>query len=453
VRLGVGTHLTTAVLAAAVLGACVGNIGTESGMRAPAPGAPTPPTPGLPSDGGPAPRAAGTVADDASEPIEPTAPELDPVGPQVLVLGAPPGTAFSFTVPSGTYGLQLTGDNLWIDTLTDPTGRALYRGGVPVGWPAALYAPSSAQALMNEETVALGIRAGEWVVTLQYPTGPGAPISLVTQGTRDGAFHGGVLDVYLYVARSGVTDPDRGVTITPDNVLSEYGAGLDELFAELQRLAGLDRGDVRVVPIDDRLASIATDADETAAFGASDPSLGPGYHVVLVRGGYERGWSGIAPGAPAVQIPGDARSTVLMDVRTRDYFGWTLFHELGHVTGLYHLTDLYDDGGTTHFLQDPLDDTAECTTTRRITGDDGLDYTIPACESESNIMASFGTARPPTMSPTQRAIFRSAAVYRPYAADVPTTRSLSLGATMREPPRALRARLSRCAAIPVTPSR
>ncbi len=369
----------------------------------------------------------------------PPAPALDSFGPSVERLGAPPGTAFSFAVQDGTLGFQLAGANLWIDTLTDPRGRAYYADGLPVGWPSALYGPGSPQAFMNDATVALGIVPGEWTATLLASTG-GAPISLVAQRDHDGMFHGGVLDLYLYVARGGVTDPDRGVTIAPGNVVAEYAEGIDRFFDKLSRLVGIDRGEVTVIAVDDRYAAIDGDAEEDAAFGASQAGLGPGYHAMLVRGGYERGWAGITPAAPAEQLAGAPRSTVLMDVRGRDYFDFTLLHELGHVTGLYHPSDVYVEAGVSHFLHDPLGDTSECTRTTALMGE-----TFPACFEESNLMASYAMTRPPTLSPTQLAIFRSSAVYRPYTADRPVVRSLRIGGPgLRPPPPDVAARWTHC---------
>jgi hypothetical protein len=352
---------------------------------------------------------------------------VDPLGPLVESVTAR-STELAIEVHEGTIGFQLTGDDLYVETFTDPAGNRVYAGGVPRGWTAD-GPPSVAQVPMNEATT-LPILAGTWSVSLASPTS--GPIRLVSQRTSDGELHGGRLDLHLYVPAGGVRDEERGTTVTASTILDDYGAGIDDFFALLAALTGIDRGSVEVSEVDASFARVVGDEEEARAFGVSDGARGPGYHVLMTAGGYERGWSGLAPGAPAVQIAGDARSTALIDVRAHSYFGFVLMHELGHVTGLWHPSDVYADGGSVQYFHDPLADTAECTRTTSYEGE-----TILGCTEESNLMASYGAASPVTLSPAQRAIFVRSAVYRPYAPATHRRAPARRTANVARPPSAL----------------
>jgi hypothetical protein len=332
--------------------------------------------------------------------------EIDSFGPSSQIVASAGATDFSFEIAAGTIGFQLAGADLYLDRLTAPGGASFYTGGVPTGWTTD-GPPSFPQVPMNEATTS-PIAPGRWSATLFYPS-PSA-ITLISQRTADGGLHGGVLDAYFYVPSSGVRDDERGVTVTPASFLDDYGTGVDDFYALLAALTGLERGTIEVIEVDASFARVADDASETRAFGASRAGRGPGLHVLMTSGGYERGWSGIAPGAPGMQLAGDPNSTVLIDVRAHSYFGFVLLHELGHVAGLWHPSEVIDEGGSLQYFHDPLRDTAECTRTTVYEGVRYLD-----CTEESNLMASYGQATPTSLSPAQAAIFARASIYRPYA--------------------------------------
>jgi hypothetical protein len=332
--------------------------------------------------------------------------EIDSFGPSSEVVASAGETSFSFEIAPGTIGFQLGGVDMYLDRLTAPDGASFYSSGVPIGWTTD-GPPNFPQMPMNEATT-IAIAPGRWSAALYYPSS--SAVTLVSQRTADGALHGGVLDAYFYVPAGGVRDDERGVTVTAATFLDDYGAGISDFYALLGALTGLERGEVEVVEVDASFARVADDASETRGFGASRADRGPGLHALITAGGYERGWSGIAPGAPGVQLAGDPNSTVMIDVRAHPYFGFVVMHELGHVAGLWHPSEVIDEGGSLQYFHDPLGDTAQCTRTTVYEGARYLD-----CTEESNLMASYGQATPTSLSPAQVAIFVRSSIYRPYA--------------------------------------
>lgn len=327
-------------------------------------------------------------------------------------------TPFSFDVPVGTIGFTLTvianDDDVLIRSLVDPNQHVTVTDGVPEGGTRAIGRGSRGAASVGYPATTASLSsgaviAGRWTAMVHGPVG--APVSLRLQKTGDGRFHGGALDLDVYVPNGLVVhDPEpvhavEASTIANDACLERRVA---IFFSELESLVGIRRGAVRYYMIDQRFRT-ATSGDARAALLSSPTVRHPGLAVVLTNDmsygggdpllGYSVGLPGIVDGfahphgaiAVALEKGSDAANDAL-----------TILHELGHFTGLMHTTD------PDSF--DLLADTPTCPKGAK------------PCPDATNLMASAGPTGGLVLSPSQVRVMQAAPFYRATQATATVTK-------------------------------
>lgn len=225
---------------------------------------------------------------------------------------------------------------------------------------------------------AMPFSSGEWQARL----GTEAPDRLVgaktfVRRTADGQFHGGVLDLNIRMV-PGIADE------------AYMGEVLESLFNDYYKpLVGLDRGEVTTGALDAKFTTIADDDAFRDMLGTSE-GIGPAPAAnVFVVGSLELfggalGVSGGIPGTPMHGMMGSGIALTLSgDV---DFDSNVLFHELGHLGGLFHPVEF--DG----LIADALDDT------------------IPG--STTNVMSAAPGLGQLELSPKQVTVLRGSALYR-----------------------------------------
>ncbi len=227
-------------------------------------------------------------------------------------------------------------------------------------------------------------------------------VTVKLQRTGDGAFHGGELDLHVYVPEGlRVTDPDPVHVVADPASDRALAKRVDVFYAELERLFGIGRGTVAFHRIDARWLHATTGDGSARLIAQASAPAGPALHVVLTNelsyGGGEAllGYSVGLPGAAGT--PSTVRSAIavaLYDDGSAQNDAVTFLHEMGHFAGLMHSTD-YD--GT----PDLLDDTPTCTASAK------------SCSAnDDNLMAPDGPARAAVVSPSQVRVVRGAPFYR-----------------------------------------
>jgi hypothetical protein len=261
-------------------------------------------------------------------------------------------------------------------------------------------------------------------------------VTIAHQRTRDGVFHGGLLDLTVFVPQ-GLHAEDVRAGIVPGDVVDAASAAthpvigrkLDAFFALLKSLLDLDRGGVTFVDTEARYLHLADEAAVRGAFSVgSDASSSVGIRVLMTEQIETDETEGIA-GLGAGPFPHGTSSTVIIDVTHSDRaayrrdpagfvatakqigfsaeasFAGALLHETSHLWGLSHTSDLGVAGD-----RDGLDDTPFCESAT-------VNSTAAQCPDRTNLMYPVNGFGGFVLSPSQRTILHAAASYRPYDAD------------------------------------
>ncbi|MFO0670117.1 MAG: hypothetical protein U0235_10890 [Polyangiaceae bacterium] len=386
------------------------------------------------------------VSDAAAEasPRDAGAPDvaLPPETAVVTELGAHASNVpFTFVIPPNTLGFQvLAGSSkdatVRIESLVGPgDAGALFTAGEPRGsghvtaegteWVAAAIP-------MPEVYMDSPVAPGPWTVKVSSTAGS-VRVTLTVQPTSDGRFHGGALDLHVYVPKGLVlSDPDAVHTVDPTNAASDAALSLriDTFFDALETYLGVGRGNVTYHQADARFAALDTETLLAEAFEST--AVVPdrqALHVFFTNSinidGTNSIW-GISPGLPGAarktgtSLSGIAVSQIMGSPAEADAF--TMLHEAGHFFGLSHTTEIAVPGsGTAH---DPLSDTPVC--------DGGVtDLNLDTCPDHTNLMYPTGLfgepgAPAPVVSDHQRRVFWGSPSYRAFATGTPPKRLLPL---------------------------
>jgi hypothetical protein len=351
-------------------------------------------------------------------------PEPEDGGPTrtatVIALGTTTANVpVSFVVPPNTLGFQILAKALGSQTSPDfaildvvaPTGEAVHTGGIPFGGDsltsitftgayAAVQVPQSPHPLVMPK-----LTPGTWTVT----TSAEASLELQLQETPDGEYHGGQIDLHVYLPEGIEVDP-AGSIVNAANAWQNQTMQdrVFEIFASLKRHYGLSRGTIDFANIPVRYADL-DEGNLAEAFAETRiATKRGGLHLLLSQS--SEGWWGVAPGIPgAVNTKGTDMSAIaltLLPEATPAMEGDVVAHELGHFIGLSHTTEFA--GG----FKDPLSDTPFCA---------GIsESTLTTCPDYANVMfPSGGGDNLLAISAQQARVLQGSPIYNAFLSGTP----------------------------------
>ncbi len=354
---------------------------------------------------------------DTSTDVVPSDASVGPIGaPLAIDLGpVQEGVPVPVMIPQNALGFQILvhgPGTVGIKTVADPSGKLVVDYHTINGVSgASLFSDRGEIAVtVPQSPDAMPFTSGTWTVTFGF--GPFTKATAYVQQTNDGNFHGGLLDLVLYLPKGLVLadpGPDHVVDAKTAPTDAAVSARVDSFYEALFQLFGVSRGSVTFVDIPAVHRTIGSEQELLAAYEQTvPPPSATAVHLVLANGITYFGspvW-GVAAGIPGGSVEtGHSSSGIALNVSAgfpAVADGYTLVHELGHFIGLFHTTQQ----GNTSPVFDPLTDTPQCPS-----------YPAPGCPDASNIMfATFWGASGGigvVSSPQQRAVFRAASVYSP----------------------------------------
>lgn len=281
----------------------------------------------------------------------------------------------TFSVPENTIGLHIVvevdGSNgteqIGIADVIAPSGEAVVDEFYPVG---ALLPAASEKGIavvsipFTSLTASKPVEPGIWTIEVNNPSGKPAHAKAFIRTTADGAFHGGKVDMRVYIPDGlMISDPTPAHAISADTAATDpaVAARIDSFFSTLHQLFELDRGTIEFVSLPTAFREIKdVDARDQALMMTSTPGTDPVVHVVWVNELLlfnQPAW-GVSSGIPGTAATaGHAMSGILVDVSLgfpAAADGMTMVHELGHFMGLFHTTE------QDRSYHDPIDDTPAC---------------------------------------------------------------------------------------------
>jgi|GEM_PF-2940528 len=370
-----------------------------------------------------APDVAPVDAADAADVETPDSGPLDELAPiSEIDLGTVAnGSTQTFRVGPNTVGVQIiaktaTRQNVGISDISAPDGTAVSKDFIPAkgtfGTQIGADGIGAASIPVQNLPVTMPtVAAGDW--TASFFDDDASPIQarVRTLQTDDGRFHGGTLDIHLWIPDGlQMSDGDKivPVTIAGGAAQATVKARIDSFYALLQKTTGIGRGTVTLHAIPSTFRTLEGDdgVDELVPLLEASSATGEqrAMHFFWVESSPNLSWWGIASGIPgAAQSPGTPQAGVVLatiDQAPPEYEGSVMLHEMGHFIGLQHPTE-FDDLG-----QDLLEDTPVCPnlTTNNYQN----------CPDRDNVMFAAGALDLGAVatSPLQTNIFRSSFVYK-----------------------------------------
>ncbi|MBK8213581.1 MAG: hypothetical protein IPK71_07480 [Myxococcales bacterium] len=332
------------------------------------------------------------------------------------------GTPVKLDVPANALGFNVVvrgeddEDEVSITRVTSPSGEVVLRDAIVVGGTfesAKGLRIAAAEVPQNRLASTVPLEKGAWSITV---AGKGTlSVSARVQISGDGEFHGGALDMHVYLPR-GLVVEDPGSPHVVDAARAERDASiearLDAFYRALEATTGIVRGDVTFHDVDPSFRRIATKRALDAAFAASAGVVADGHqsvHVMLTNElAFGNGTWGVASGIPGAATRTGTRASGVALALTGDNFasadGLALLHEVGHFVGLNHTTELVAG------YADPLADTPSCSETI----DRSRPSTFASCPDKDNLMFPTLVSESLVLSDTQRTIFRGSPVFRAF---------------------------------------
>jgi hypothetical protein len=267
----------------------------------------------------------------------------------------PLGEAFDFEICGRTVGFTAMAtapsqnDIIGVARLKPPSGGSVIYNFAMAGHTTAVfgrYGWIGAADPQSDSIDAFPVKEGEWSITLgdQDGTVKSAQTTVWSRRTMDGQFHGGAVDVNVYIAPNAASQ-------------SYVNAVLDSMFP----YAGLDMGKVTFYPLDAAFSTVGSQTELSNLFEASAGSGAVPALNLFVIGNFGAAFGeaiGVAGGIPGSPMQhGTGMSGVAYEPSgNAEYDASVLRHETGHLAGLFHTTE-YAINET-----DPLSDTPMCAT-------------------------------------------------------------------------------------------
>jgi hypothetical protein len=302
----------------------------------------------------------------------------------------PGESSYQAEATPGTLGITLVADagdiftEMRVTRQTAPSGATVIGQVVPTNGAEFFWYGAVAQStpqVSHPESFPVAQGFWEWETDFQSSE----LASAWRRQTNDGLFHGGVLDVNVFVPADLVSD---------DEILSR-------LAGAYTSWAGIELGEVRFFDIGAQYLSV----DENNVFDllaeTSVVPTRPSLSVMLtasIEGAFEgaAGFSLGAPGAPT--LPGSTMSAIVWMWIGDPFFDEIILrHEAGHFAGLFHTSE-FDAG-----LGDAIDDTPMCNDVLAI-GEGCPDYDY--------IMFPTGGSGAGIFSPLQERVLQGSTLYR-----------------------------------------
>jgi hypothetical protein len=312
-------------------------------------------------------------------------------------LGAPSNDRNLFEIAPNALGAMVFGrapsdmGTVWLERLTAPSGSIALDGYVPSN-EHFFYNYGVASMVMPQfdhpELYPL-VTPGTWSLRVSE-TSISTNVTVLERRTVDGAFHGGVLDVNVFVV-PGVADPDY--------LLSQIQNGFSNW-------AGIGLGEVRFFDIGDEFFEVndSNYYDVMHATASAPTGQAATFVVVGYIGGSLEGAAGFSPGAPADPIGHGSNASTIVWMMTNSPFDATIVgHEAGHFAGLSHTTEF--EGG----FEDALADTPSCPDIA-IGLEPPFDFSF--CGDFGHLMFPTGGSGAHVISPQQEKTLRASAIYR-----------------------------------------
>lgn len=325
--------------------------GTNDGASAPDGGNTTTTNP----DGG---NGAGgmTTTDGGSTPVDPWTPL---VSLKELDLGTfEIGHAETFALPDRMIGLttlseSTPGIGIGVASLRSPMlGSVVSNFSIPGLDFGAFVDDRGALTAGNPQSdlpQAFPVPEGNWLLRLAADEGLDSARSRVfVRRTNDGDYHGGALDIHVYIAGGSGADSSLITTVLNNLFNDYYTPGLS-----------LAKGNITFDTISSDYAVVSTQAEYSQMLTSSTNQSAPAVNLFVIGDfsgemGNALGVAGGIPGSPMVH--GTSRSGVAYTPTGDEaYDASILAHEIGHLGGLFHTTEFQVEG-----IFDPLGDTAQC---------------------------------------------------------------------------------------------
>jgi hypothetical protein len=368
----------------------------------------------------------GRTAGDASTDTDRATSELVVIDLGTVAVGQP----VVFDVPAGAVGFTVIvegeqGNPVAIDALKNPAGTPVLADATLVDSfvQTAFGKGAAAVPVPQNDAPASAPVPGTWHATfLAYDanfavdTNASLHATVRVQVTDDAEFHGGLLDLHVYVPDGlQILDPSPLHSITAATAASDpdVASRIDDFYEAVKSMVGIDRGKVTFHAVPARFASVTSMEDLEDLFRESRVVAdGQALHFMLSNHievvPDNSSWGIAAATGGAASRTGTPLSGVALSIGDFPAYGdaLTMLHEAGHFVGLSHTSELSGE----YF--DPMSDTPQC-----------VDISMTAvlqCPDRRNLMfpAFYGASEGGVgvnLSPGQVRTFRGSPVYRPYA--------------------------------------
>lgn len=297
---------------------------------------------------------------------------------------------FAVELTPQTLGLQAVAHSqtelgeLYFTSLTAPSGAQVVGDTLPSnGWQWAWYGTLAMLTPQVGHPETFPMAQGTW--TFGFSSAASSDVSVWRRSTIDGGFHGGVLDVNVFIADDWVGQDDT----------------LDALVIAYDDWGGIELGDVRFYAIGAEYLSVDENNLFSLLMETAAAETRPALNLLAVAEitGQISGAAGFSNGIPGAPLNhGSESSGVVWMVQFDDFYDSIILrHEAAHFAGLFHTSE-FEPG-----LGDPLDDTPFCP---------DVEAQMDQCPDYDYIMFPTGGSGAGTISAQESKVLQGGAIYR-----------------------------------------